>query len=92
MVDNSPISSHNNPEKRSNPFKKILNYVKNFMKKMMKIISHLLLKDLKPKKIKSQIFQNLKHLKQKKLKGQCVKEKLIIRNKNFQPNLKNVGN
>jgi uncharacterized protein with WD repeat len=33
MVDNRPISSHNNPEKRSNPFKKILNDVKNFMKK-----------------------------------------------------------
>ena len=33
MVDNSPISSHNNPEKRSNPFKKIIDDVKNFLKK-----------------------------------------------------------
>ncbi len=33
MVDNSPISSHNSPEKRINPFKKMLNDVKNFLKK-----------------------------------------------------------
>jgi len=33
MLDNSPISSHNNPEKRSSPFKNMLNSVKNFMKK-----------------------------------------------------------
>lgn len=33
MVDNSPISSRNNPEKRINPFKKMLDGVKNFMKK-----------------------------------------------------------
>jgi len=33
MVDNSSISSHNNPEKRNSPFKNMLNNVKNFMKK-----------------------------------------------------------
>ncbi len=33
MVDNKPINPHNNSEKKSNPFKKILNGVKNFMKK-----------------------------------------------------------
>jgi len=33
MVDNNSISSHNNPEKRSNPFKKMLNNMMNFMKK-----------------------------------------------------------
>lgn len=33
MVDNSPISSHNNPEKRGNPFKKMLNNMKSFLKK-----------------------------------------------------------
>lgn len=92
MVDKSPISSHNNPEKMSNPFKKILNDVKNFMKKNEEDNKPSSFEGSKTKKIKSQIFQNLKHLKQKKLKDRCVKEKLIIKNKNFQRNLKNVGN
>ncbi len=33
MVDNSSISSHNTQEKRSNPFKNMLDNVKNFMRK-----------------------------------------------------------
>jgi regulator of replication initiation timing len=33
MVDNSPISSHNNSEKGISPFKKMLDGVKNFLKK-----------------------------------------------------------
>jgi hypothetical protein len=33
MVDNSPDSLHNNPKKKNNPFKKILDGVKKFMKK-----------------------------------------------------------
>lgn len=33
MVDNSPISSHNTQEKKSNSFKNMLDNVKNFMKK-----------------------------------------------------------
>jgi hypothetical protein len=33
MVDNSPDSLHNNPKKKTNPFKKILDDVKKFMKK-----------------------------------------------------------
>ena len=33
MVDNNPNSAHSNPKKSSNPFKKILDDVKKFMKK-----------------------------------------------------------
>lgn len=33
MVDNNPDSAHSNPKKSSNPFKKILDDVKKFMKK-----------------------------------------------------------
>lgn len=33
MIDNSPIGSHNNFEKKSNPFRKIISNVKSFMKK-----------------------------------------------------------
>lgn len=33
MIDNSPVESHNDFEKRSNPFKKLVDNVKNFMKK-----------------------------------------------------------
>lgn len=33
MVDNNPDSAHNNPKKSSNPFKKILDDVKKFMRK-----------------------------------------------------------
>ena len=33
MINNSPIGPQGNFEKRSNPFKKIVNNVKNFMKK-----------------------------------------------------------
>ena len=33
MVANSPDSSHNNPKKKNNPFKKILDDVKKFMRK-----------------------------------------------------------
>ncbi|MCC4765427.1 hypothetical protein FXW07_01915 [Methanosarcina sp. DH1] len=33
MVDNNPDSPHNNPEKRKNPFKKMLDNMKNLIKK-----------------------------------------------------------
>ncbi|AKB50966.1 hypothetical protein MSBRW_1713 [Methanosarcina barkeri str. Wiesmoor] len=33
MVDNNSNSSHNNPEKRKNPFKKMLDNMKNLVKK-----------------------------------------------------------
>jgi hypothetical protein len=33
MLDDSPDSSHSNPKKRSNPFKKILDDVKKLVKK-----------------------------------------------------------
>lgn len=33
MFDNSPTSSHNNPEKRGNPFNKIVNNIKSFIRK-----------------------------------------------------------
>lgn len=32
MIDNSPIDPHNNFEKKSNPFKKIVDNIKIFMK------------------------------------------------------------
>lgn len=33
MIDNSPVESHNDFEKRTNPFKKLVDNVKNFIKK-----------------------------------------------------------
>jgi len=33
MADNNPNSPHNNPEKRKNPFKKMLDSMKNIIKK-----------------------------------------------------------